>query len=168
MRLIRVFEYLLHYLKKTLIAVVLGLVTIFIVLYVTEWCYPEFNGSYSLGNNIYMLDWDGGGRIIVRGTSIKGKTCYGGEYLVPSYENHYDSIGNIAEYVIDARSDDNWIIAMTGFQNSLQRKYYIIDKRDITDTMTAEEIINTRIVFFTDSIDFLQTCSINEIKVTWK
>lgn len=114
-----------------------------------------------------MLDWDGGGHIIVRGTSVKGKTCYGGEYLVPSYENHYDSIGNVAEYVIDAKSDDNWIIAKTGTKNSLQRKYYIIDKRNISDTMTAEEIINTRIECFSDSINFSQKCIINEIKLTW-
>lgn len=167
MRQIRGFEYILQYLKKTLIVVVLGLVTIFVILYVTEWLCPEFNGSCSLGNNIYMLDWDGGGRIIVRGTSIKGKTCYGGEYLVPRCENHYDSIGNIAEYVIDARSDDNWVIAMTGIQNSLQRKYYIIDKRNISDTMPAEEIINTRIECFSDSINFSQKCIVNEIKLTW-
>lgn len=167
MRLICVFEFLLQYLKKTLIVVVLGLVTIFFILNVTEWFCPEFNGSCSLGNNIYMLDWDGGGRIIVRGTSINGKTCYGGEYLVPSGENHYDSIGNVAEYVIDARSNDNWIIAKTVTQNSFQRKYYIIDKRNISDTMTAEEIINTRIECFSDTINFSQKCIINEIKLTW-
>ena len=34
-----------------------------------------------------MMEWDGGGRVIVKGTNIRGKTCYGGSYLIPTYEH---------------------------------------------------------------------------------
>ncbi len=88
-----------------------------------------------------MLDWDGGGRIIVRGTSIEGNTCYGGERLIPTYENQYDSTGNIVEYVVDATSDENWIIAKTENKVTLQRQYHIIDKRNLTNEIATEEII---------------------------
>ena len=60
-----------------------------------------------------MLEGDKTTKTIVYGTSIKGKTCYSGEPLIPTYDNQYDSIGNFAEYVVDAKADDNWIIAKT-------------------------------------------------------
>ena len=103
-------------------------VIIMLFIYASDWIWPEFNGSYSLGNNIYMIEWDGGGKMIVNGTTIEGNTCYSGQPLIPTYENQYDSIGNFAEYVVDAKSDDNWIIAKTSNHINNQRKYYIINK----------------------------------------
>lgn len=125
---------------------------------------PGFNGSYNLGKNIYMIDWDGGGRIIVRGTSFEGNVCYGGERLIPLYENQYDTLGNVVEYVEDAMSDEDWIIARTNNKITLQHKYYILDKRKISDKITTEEIIKKNIVSFADSIDFVNSCSKNRIK----
>lgn len=130
--------------------------------------YHGFNGSYNLGKNIYMMDWDGGGRIIVRGTSFEGNVCYGGERLIPLYENQYDTLGNVVEYVEDAMSDEDWIIARTNNKITLQQKYYILDKRKISDKMTTEEIIKKNIVSFADSIDFVNNCFNKRIKVQWK
>lgn len=152
-------------------AIMCSTIVIIIVLccfiFFSTWWFPEFNGAYNLGNNIYMLDWDGGGKIIVRGSSIEGNTCYGGERLIPTYENQYDSMGNIAELVVDAKADENWIIAKTENKINLQRKYYILDKRNITDKMATEEIIKKRIRSFVDSIEFAKKCSNDKMRIQW-
>ena len=139
----------------------------FLFLFATEWIWPEFNGSYSLGNNVYMMEWDGGGRIIVQGSNIRGNTCYGGDRLIPTYENQYDSTGNYAEYVVDAKSDDNWVIAKTNNHISHQRKFYILNKKYNPNKMTVEDIISTKIVFFTDSNEFAKKCLSNGVKAKW-
>ncbi|MGM9828530.1 MAG: hypothetical protein ACI30C_00680 [Muribaculaceae bacterium] len=142
-------------------------VIIMLLIYVSDWIWPEYNGSYDLGNNIYMLEWDGGGKIIVNGATIEGNTCYGGASLIPTYENQYDSIGNFAEYVVDAKSDDNWVIAKTNNHISHQRKYYILNKKYNPNKMTVEDIISTKIVFFTDSNEFAKKCLRNRIELEW-
>ncbi len=142
-------------------------VIIMLFIYASDWIWPEFNGSYSLGNNIYMIEWDGGGKMIVNGTTIEGNTCYSGQPLIPTYENQYDSIGNFAEYVVDAKSDDNWIIAKTSNHINNQRKYYILNKKYNPNEMTVEDIINTKIVFFTDSSEFAKKCLSNRIELEW-
>lgn len=133
-------------------------ICLFVFLFLTEWFWPEFNGSYSLGNNIYMLEWDGGGRIIVQGINIVGNTCYGGEPLIPFYENRYDSIGNYTEYVVDAKSDNNWIIVKTEEKSKRQRKYYIIDKSFDPKITNISTIKNKYMTEFYDSIRFYETC----------
>jgi len=69
-----------------------------------------------------------------------------------------NSIGNFAEYVVDAKSDDNWVIAKTDNHISNQRKYYILNKKYNPNEMTVEDIINTRIECFTDSSEFAKKC----------
>ena len=119
-------------------------VIILLLIYASDWIWPEHNGSYDLGNNIYMLEWDGGGKIIVNGTRIKGNTCYSGESLIPTYENQYDSLGHFAEYVVDAKADDSWIIVKTNNHINNQRNYYILDKRHNTNKISAQDIINLK------------------------
>lgn len=171
MRNYKILRNMKKWLRITILFFSFGIIIVSIcytfLLYLSDWWFPEFNGSYSLGNNIYMLDWDGGGRIIVRGTSTKGNTCYGGERLIPTYENQYDTKGNIVEYVVDAMSDDNWVIVKTDKKNTLQRKYYIMDKRKISDKMSSEEIIEEGIECFADSIEFSKVCLKNRIKIQW-
>ncbi len=142
-------------------------VIIMLFIYASDWIWPEFNGSYSLGNNIYMIEWDGGGKMIVNGTTIEGNTCYSGQPLIPTYENQYDSIGNFAEYVVDAKSDDNWIIAKTSNHINNQRKYYILNKKYNPNEMTVEDIINTRIECFTDSSEFAKKCLSYGVLIKW-
>lgn len=96
-----------------------------------------------------------------------GNTCYGGEPLIPTYENQYDSIGNFAEYVVDAKSDDNWVIAKTDNHISNQRKYYILNKKYNPNEMTVEDIINTRIECFTDSSEFAKKCLSYGVLIKW-
>lgn len=147
----------------------LTIITICICLFMfaTEWGWPEFNGSYFLGKNIYMIEWDGGGRVIVQGSNIRGNTCYGGSLLIPTYENQFDSAGHFAEYVVDAKANDNWIIAKTDNRLNHQRKYYIINKQHDTETLDAKEIIESYITSFTDSCKFAKKCQFNGIKIKW-
>lgn len=158
-------------LKKVALLSILAIIIVcaccLILSVVSVWFWPEFHGSYSLGNNVYMMDWDGPGRIIVRGSSFEGKTCFGGAPLIPSYENQYDGKGNIVEYVVDAMSDENWIIAKTENKVTSERKYYIMDKRNISDEEPTEEMIKNRIESFSDSIAFSQKCEINKITIKW-
>ena len=142
-------------------------IVLFLFLFASEWLWPEINGSYDLGNNIYMMEWDGGGRIIVYGTNISGNTCYGGGYLIPTYENQYDSTGRYAEYVVDAKSDDNWVIVRSANWNVNERKYYIISKNFDPDTINKDKIINTKIEEFTDSSEFSKRCYDNGITMGW-
>ena len=144
------------------IAICLGL-----FLFATEWIWPEYNGSYSLGNNIYMIEWNGGGRVIVLGSNMYGKTCYGGSQLIPTYENQYDSLGHFDEYVIDAKADDSLIIIKTNNHINNKQNYYILDKRYNPNKLSAQDIINTKIKAFTDSLEFADACSRNRIDIKW-
>lgn len=171
MNLIKFLDKAMVFIGKTFL-LILGITTsvfviIMLLIYVSDWIWPEYNGSYDLGNNIYMLEWDGGGKIIVNGTRIKGNTCYGGESLIPTYENQYDSLGHFAEYVVDAKADDSWIIVKTNNHINNQRNYYILDKRHNTNKISAQDIINTKIKAFTDSIEFAKSCSKNRIDIKW-
>ena len=171
MNMIKFLDKAMVFIGKTFL-LILGITTsvfviIMLFIYVSDWIWPEYNGSYDLGNNIYMLEWDGGGKIIVNGTTIEGNTCYSGEPLIPTYENQYDSIGNFAEYVVDAKSDDNWVIAKTNNHISNQRKYYILNKKYNPNKMTVEDIINTQIECFRDSSKFATKCLSNGVKAKW-
>lgn len=73
-------------------------------------CNPKSLGSYDLGDGIYLMDFDYG-KIIVHGTSVHFGICYGGEYLIPTYEMAFDSTGKRKTCVLDAVADNNWVIA---------------------------------------------------------
>jgi len=132
---------------------------------VVSWIRPELDGSYNLGKGVYMLEWDGGGRIIVQCHSLNHKTCTGGSRLIPKLEDGYEGKG---DYVIDAEFDENWIITRTDNRLNHERKFYIIDKSFDKDTTDADEIINNYIYSFTDSIAFANECEKRGIKLKWK
>ena len=171
MNMIKFLDKAMVFIGKTFL-LILGITTsvfviIMLLIYVSDWIRPEYNGSYDLGNNIYMLEWDGGGKIIVNGTRIKGNTCYGGEPLIPTNENQYDSLGHFAEYVIEAKANNNWIIVRTNNHMNNQRKYYILDKRYNPNNTPVEDIIKTKIELYSDSSEFAKKCSIHQIDIKW-
>ena len=171
MNVLRLLDKILCLLGKSAVFLVVCIVVIYICfapfVYAATWLWPDFYGSYSLGNNIYMLEGDKTTKTIVYGTSIKGKTCYSGEPLIPTYENQYDSLGNFAEYVVDAKADDNWIIAKTDNKLNHRRRYYIINKQHDIETLDAKEIIEKYITSFTDSCEFANKCFSNGIRIKW-
>ena len=85
------------------------------------------DSSVALGNGLYMIEFDQG-RIVVQGSYIRDGICYGGPYVVPLYEESYDSSGNRREYVINAIADDQYIIVKTNILNDNKYKYYLINK----------------------------------------
>ena len=167
----KILDKLIQFLGKIALFFLVGIAVIYIgfvaFVYAATWLWPDFYGSYSLGNNYYMLVEDKGRKTIVYGTSIEGNTCYSGEPVIPTYENQYDSLGNFAEYVFDAKSDDNWIIAKTNNFINNQRKYYILNKKNNSNVMSVEYIINTRVEVFTDSSEFAKKCHDYDILIKW-
>ena len=171
MNVFRLLDKILYLLGKAAIFLVIGIVAIYICfvvfVYAATWLWPDFYGSYSLGNNLYMLEGDKGRKTIVYGTSIDGNTCYSGEPVIPTYENQYDSIGNFAEYVVDAKADDNWIIAKTDNKLNHRRKYYIINKQHNIETLDTKEIVERYVISYTDSCEFANKCFSNGIRIKW-
>ena len=97
-----------------------------------------------------MMEWDGPGRIIVQGSNIHGRTCYGGSLIIPTYEEEYDSTGNLTEWVIDAAFDDKYIVAYS-YNNILKGyKYYIINKSFDLDIPTERIVSEYRDVFLNE------------------
>lgn len=169
---------------KSLLYLLTGIITLFVCLmfffYVSEWLWPEWNGSHNLGKNVYMIEWDGG-NVIVYSTEISGRTCYSGSPLIPARQDAYDkkghwkeslnqwndSLGVLSEYVVDAKADDEWIIAKTDNKKTQKKKFYIIHKNFDPDTIDAQEIIQSHIWSFDDSILFENSCQNNCITVKW-
>lgn len=95
-----------------------------ILLFVfSEWSCPSLWGSYKLGNNLYMIEWDNNCRIIVYNDHVKSNTCYSGAYIIPNYES--DSTIR----VIDAKSNKHWVV-VKAFKDYDRNKlcYFLIDK----------------------------------------
>jgi len=132
---------------KTGLFITLGIVAISFILF-SEWLIPQWHGSHSLGKGLYMMEWDSPGRIIVLGTNIQGRACYGGSLLIPTYEDEYDSLGHFSEWVIDAVSNDKWLIAYTYNTYINDHKYYIIDKSFDENTDATTIIKKYRYVYF--------------------
>ena len=108
-----------------------------IMLFSSEWLFPEWNGSYSLGNGIYMMEWDGPGRIIVQGSNIHGRTCYGGSLIIPTNEEECDSMGY---------------------------KYYILNKSFALD-LPSERIVDEYREVFLSEDSFMQACDLKGIEI---
>ena len=115
----------------------------------------------------YMMEWDNGGRIIVKGSTIRGNTCYGGSVIIPFNKNRNDINGNFAEYVVDANADDNWIIVKSNNHSTHQKRYYIIEKNEEIEQLHQEDIIAKYIVSFSDSIEFANECFKKGIGISW-
>nr|MCR5711659.1 hypothetical protein [Prevotella sp.] len=74
---------------------------------------------------------------------------------------------HFAEYVIEAKANNNWIIVRTNNHMNNQRKYYILDKRYNPNNTPVEDIINTKIEQYSDSSEFAKKCSIHQIDIKW-
>lgn len=94
----------------------------------------QLSGKYNLGNNLVLLDNDvKEERIIV----FCKANCNGGLYVVPSYSNHYDSLGRCAEYVEEVEADNRWIWVKSWRIREQMYRYYIIDKSFNIDSVNC-------------------------------
>ncbi len=151
--------------SKTLKFLLIGIsilgIGVVIFFFSSEWLWPESYGSHHLGNGVYLLEWDGGD-IIVQGSNIRGRTCYGGSYIIPNAEN---SNANRKEHVVKVKYDDSWILVKTVLCNPLEFKFYVIEKK--FDKKDNEEVIlNKYTKSFNDSIEFHRYIQRNNISVS--
>lgn len=143
----------------TLIALITAFFLVFFCyLGISELTDPESWGSYSLGNNLYVMDFDGG-KIVVIGTNIRGNTCYGGIQVIPF---QIDSLRNDDKYenefVVDTKHNEKWAIVKTYFKKTKKFRYYIVDKHFHEDISKEDFIINN-IKVYDDSLSFLSECT---------
>jgi hypothetical protein len=86
-------------------------------------------GDSDLGDNFSLLEGDRKeDRVIVFCDGRDVGACKSGDYIVPTYERHYDNKGGYAEYVAAATSNKNWIIAKTVQVVDNKENYWIVDK----------------------------------------
>lgn len=93
------------------------------ILFFTSSCSEWYN--HSLGNNLSI--WEGDKKEDRAIVYCEGN-CHGGIYVIPSYDRHYDSNGNYAEYVKEAISNNKWVIVKTVSINEKKDNYWIISK----------------------------------------
>lgn len=106
-------------------------------------------GDNKLGNNFSLLEGDCIEDRVIVYCSHKG-ICDGGMYVLPTYERHYNKEGKYAEYVEDAKSNDQWIVAKTYQIFEKKNYYWIIDKSFSLsnvdcDTTDCNEIIQRHV-----------------------
>ncbi len=135
--------------------------------------YCESFGSYELGSNLVLLDGDRlEDRIIVRCTNRSSGCCGGGEYILPTYEEHYNLNGKYREYVLQAKSDEKWIIVQTKIIEDDVHRYWFIDKSFSVDSLDcyqvncSEVILENRFGPFSKS-DFSNLIKIKEIQLVF-
>jgi len=95
-----------------------------------------FNGSYDLGANLYLLEGDRiEDRIIVYCTKKDNEYCNGGTYVIPiSYDDHMKK-GKYSQYVLEAKSDENGIIAKTFKIKENKIFFWIINLKEKGDNV---------------------------------
>lgn len=85
--------------------------------------------SENLGDNFALMMGDKEkDNSIVYCTAAGLGSCNAGTYVVPTYDLHMQD-GKYAEYVKQAKSNDDWIIAKTYRIPLRIERYWIIDKR---------------------------------------
>lgn len=132
----------------SVVVVLLLLVLSLVIWWVSDWVCPQMNGSQPLGKNIHLVDWDGGEQIIVVGTDMHGKACYGGIYLIPARNEDI-----MKEKIIDVTTTDNWIEVSTFREDENVTYYYLIDKRNIPKNNTNTDIVKEHCYCFDDSLN---------------
>jgi hypothetical protein len=118
-----------------------------------DWLFPEWwSGSRNLGNNLYMMDWEKGNKIIVYCSNKSGRACYGGSSVIP--HNHPREV-----FVEEAIANKEWVIVKAVTTESNQLCYYLIDKsfniEGLTwETVSCDSIIQSHIIKTYDSLYF--------------
>lgn len=151
---------------NVVLVAVISCIFLVVFLFSTEWFWPEMHGSSHIGNGLYLLERDGG-PIIVKGTNIHGKTCYGGDYIIPTYDCSYDSTGKRNEYVLKEMHNDKWILVKDTILTLAGNKYYLIEK-NFPSECSANIITKEFITSFPDSISFLEYVHSHNIDINWQ
>lgn len=99
-------------------------------------------GSNSLGDDFVIWEGDSQKARVITYCSKKSLgRCEAGIYILPTYERHMVN-GKYAEYVKDAKSNPEYIIARTILIENDQLNYWIINKKGLNFKKTDCSIIN--------------------------
>ena len=139
-------------LRFTLIFILSFFLFVAVFDYSSKWLFPQWNGSYDLGNNLYMMDWERGNKIIVYCSRKTGRTCSGGSPVIP--HEHPREV-----YVKSAKANDRWVIVKALTTESDKLCYYLIDKsfniKNLDwEIVNCDSIIQSHIISTFDSISF--------------
>lgn len=153
--------------KRAKKAVIFSIILLFFVSFVimglmiwSLWSFPQVWGSYDLGNGFYMIEYDQG-RIIVYGTNMAGNTCFGGNYVIPSFEKSYTKdLQHRKLIVLDAFFDDSWIIAPLYDLEEEEKIFAVFNKKTIADN---SEEYKESVYYFFDIQDLQNYCAENDI-----
>lgn len=157
---------IMNAIRKTL-GIIIDILMILILIFASsEWTMPGFWGTANiLGHNLYLLDWEQGKQIIVwcPSDAIKGRVCYGGNFLIPRYEESYMTFDKTSkrkrQYVEDIRYDKRHIIVKTRDMGSDEKTFFIVYKSfDIQEAISEEEIRDRYMYETTDSMLFVREC----------
>jgi len=120
--------------KKAIIILVLLFFSLLTgVFCLSEWIFPQWNGSSELGNNLYLLDWEKNGKIIVYCGSKKGNTCYGGVPVIP-----HNSPSEV--WVKNAISNKKWVIVKAVQTQSKKELFYLINNGFNVEGLDWEQV----------------------------
>jgi uncharacterized phosphosugar-binding protein len=152
---------------KTILLCLITVCLIIGILFITSvYWNPSIWGSHSLGKNLYSMEWDGGGQIIVYNDKPTGKTVFSGAYVIPSNK---DTAQNLVVQKINY--DNQWIIAKAVKKEIKQVYYFIIDKSFNIKGLdwhkdNCDSIIQSHVFRF-DSISFYKELNIRNINLTF-
>ncbi|MBR5043339.1 MAG: hypothetical protein IKX67_08900 [Bacteroidales bacterium] len=138
---------------KRIVLLLLVIAVLCFTVFLSTWFWPELWGSHSLGNNLYLLDWENDTKIIVYSTSKIGNTCYSGSYIIPS-----GPISETEEYVTDAAYDGRYVILSAYLFNEDKYTYYIISKDFDPNNYPYSEITKNKVHPFADYSVFVKKC----------
>jgi len=156
--------------RNVILQVSIIIITLLIILFFTsEWWFPSMWGSHSLGNNLYALDWDSGGQIIVYNENPKGRTVYSGVYIIPN-PNSNDSAFNVS--IRNIKFNKEWVIIKAEQQHN-EYCYFLIHKNFNIKGLdwqkdNCDSIIQNSITGPLDSMAFYNLLRERNIDLTFK
>ncbi len=117
---------------------------LFVLLFAVQLtsCDCDFLGARDLGNKLSLFEGDKlEDRVIVYCSSYSAtECCTGGIYVIPKYDDHYDGEGGYAEYVKEAQSNKDWVIANSIQIKGKKENYWIIKKGFDIESFDCDKI----------------------------
>jgi hypothetical protein len=113
-----------------------------------------------------MLDWDDNSKIIVFCSNKRGRTCYGGSYIIPDKNSVHEVEREMR--IKDVVFDSKWIIVRTVQSKNNREFYYIIDKNYPLDGQTKSDDVLSYLRGPLEYDSFLKEVEAKKIKLRFK
>jgi len=121
-------------------------------------CDCSYFGARNLGNGLALLEGDVvEDRVVIYCIGKSLGCCRSGVFIIPTYAEHMDTLGNYNEYVTNVSSNQDWIIIETFRKSDEISRFWIINKGfEIEDIQndSAESIIRSHTIGPLDASGF--------------